>query len=65
MTKWLLAMLITVVVVQIALPRLAAWLRIGRLPGDITVRLGRRHYHLPFATTLLFSFLAALFWRLL
>lgn len=65
MTKWLLAMLVTVIIVQICLPRLAAWLRLGRLPGDVTLSLGRRSCYLPFGTTLLLSGLAALVWRLL
>ena len=65
MTKWLLAVLVTVIIVQICLPRLAAWLRLGRLPGDVTLRFGRRSWYLPFATTLLLSCLAGLVWRLL
>ena len=65
MTKWLLAMLVTVIIVQVFLPRLAAWLRLGRLPGDVTLRLGLRSWYLPFGTTLLMSCLAALVWRLL
>lgn len=64
MTKWLLAVLVTVIIVQIALPRLAARLRIGRLPGDFRWRFGQRQIYLPFTSTLLLSGLATLVWRL-
>ncbi len=60
MLKLLLALLITVFIAGVFLPRLAARLKIGRLPGDVSVRFRGRLYHFPFATTLLLSLLATL-----
>ena len=65
MLKWLIALLITVLVAGVFLPRLAALLRIGRLPGDFSLRWRGRPYHFPFGTTLLLSLLATLLYRLL
>jgi hypothetical protein len=65
MLKWLLALAVTVIVAGVFLPRLMRWLRLGRLPGDISVRLRGREIYLPFATTLLLSLLATLLLRLL
>jgi len=65
MLKWLIALLITVLVAGVFLPRLAALLRVGRLPGDVSFRFRGRLYHFPFATTLLLSLLATLLFRLL
>ncbi|MDR2240138.1 MAG: DUF2905 domain-containing protein [Zoogloeaceae bacterium] len=65
MLKWLIALLITVFVAGLCLPRLAALLRVGRLPGDVSVRFRGRVYHFPFATALLLSALATLLFRLL
>ena len=65
MLKWLIALLITVLVAGVFLPRLAAFLRIGRLPGDCSFRWRGRPYHFPFGTTLLLSLLAVLLYRLL
>ncbi len=65
MLKWLIALLITVLVAGVFLPRLAALLRIGRLPGDVSVRWRGRPYHFPFGTALLLSLLATLLYRLL
>ena len=64
MLKWLIALLVTVFVAGVFLPRLAAFLRVGRLPGDVSFRLRGRVYHFPFATTLLLSLLATLLYRL-
>jgi hypothetical protein len=63
MLKWLLVLAVTVFVAAVFMPRLTAWLRVGRLPGDITVRLRGREVFLPFATTLLLSLLATLLLR--
>lgn len=63
MLKWLITLAVTVFVAAVFLPRLAAWLKIGRLPGDITLHLRGRDYSLPFATTLLLSLFAALLGR--
>lgn len=65
MLKWLTALLITVFIAGVCLPRLAAFLRIGRLPGDFTFRFRGRMYNFPFATTLVLSLLATLLFRLL
>lgn len=63
--KWLLALAVTVLVAGIWLPRLAQRMRIGRLPGDVTVRWRGRDYFFPFTTTVLLSLLATLLFRLL
>ena len=63
--KWLIVIAVTVVVASVFTPRLPSWLRIGRLPGDITLRFRGRDYFLPFASTLLLSLLATLLMRLL
>jgi len=65
MPKWLIAVLITVLLVNVFLPRLAALLRLGRLPGDIRFRLRGREYYLPVASTLLLSLVATLILRAL
>ncbi|HWS11970.1 MAG TPA: DUF2905 domain-containing protein [Rhodocyclaceae bacterium] len=65
MAKWLVVLAVTVIVAAIFLPRLLAWMRMGRLPGDVTVRFRGRDYFLPFATMLLLSLLATLLLRFL
>ncbi|MGB0126782.1 MAG: DUF2905 family protein [Rhodocyclaceae bacterium] len=65
MLKWLLVLGVMVLVGGIWLPKLFGWLRIGRLPGDVTVRLGGRDIFLPFASTLLLSLLGTLLLRVL
>lgn len=65
MLKWLLTLAVTVFVLSIFLPRLAAWLKIGRLPGDMTIRIRGRHYYFPFGSALIFSLFAAALGRLL
>ena len=52
----------------IVLAALQPWLHklgIGRLPGDVNFKLGRRQYSLPFASTLLLSLLLWLIARLI
>lgn len=65
MFKWLLALFITVFIAGVALPKLTAWLRLGRLPGDLRVRWKGREYNFPFATTVVLSLLLGLILRLL
>lgn len=65
MTKWLLALAVTVIAVGIVTPGVRRRLRLGRLPGDISLRLRGRDYAFPFATTLVLSLLATLLFRLL
>lgn len=65
MSKWLLVLAVTVIVAAIFMPRHTAWLKIGRLPGDVTLRFRGRDYFLPFASTVLLSLLATLLLRLI
>lgn len=65
MLKWLVAVFAAVFVVGLMQPRLARWLGLGRLPGDVRLRLRGRDYLFPFASTLLLSLLATLLLRLL
>ena len=65
MLKWLIALFAAVVVVGILQPRLAAWLRLGRLRGDVRFRWRGREYAFPFVSALLLSLLATLILRLL
>lgn len=62
MGKWLLTLMLTVLIVGIALPRLRAR---ARLPGDVSVRFRGRRYEFPFMSALLFSLLAWVLFRLL
>jgi hypothetical protein len=64
MLKWLLTLIAALVVLNLCTP----WLRkfgLGRLPGDITVRLKGRDYYLPFTTTILLSLALTLLVRLI
>lgn len=65
MLKWLIALFAAVLVVGVLQPRLAMWLRLGRLPGDIRFRLRGREYVFPFVSALLLSLLATLILRAL
>jgi hypothetical protein len=65
MLKWLIALFLLVMLLGLLQPRLAAWLRLGRLPGDLRFRLRGREYLFPFASVLLLSLLASLLMRLL
>lgn len=59
MLKWLL----TLVVALAVLTALSPWLArrgLGRLPGDVTVRVRGRNYALPFTTTILLSLVLTL-----
>jgi hypothetical protein len=60
--RWLLTMFLALVV----LTALQPWLRklgIGRLPGDLDIRLGGRNYSFPFASTVLMTALMFLIGR--
>ena len=60
--------LVTLFLALIVLTALQPWLHklgIGRLPGDFRLRLGKREYLLPFASTLLLTLLAFVIGRLL
>lgn len=65
MLKWALALFVAVFVLGALQPGLASRLRLGRLPGDVRVRMRGREYFFPFASTLLLSLLLALIGRLL
>jgi len=62
--KWLLTLLIGLAVLTALSPWLARF-GIGRLPGDITVRVKGRAYYLPFTTTILLSLALTLFLKLI
>jgi hypothetical protein len=53
--KWLLTLVVALVVLSALSPWLARHFRIGRLPGDVTVRVRGREYHVPITTTVLLS----------
>ncbi len=54
MLKWVIVLVISLVVLTALSPWLARF-GLGRLPGDITVRVRGRDYYLPFTTTVLLS----------
>ncbi len=54
MLKWVIVLVISLVVLTAVSPWLARF-GLGRLPGDITVRVRGRDYYLPFTTTVLLS----------
>lgn len=59
---------VTLFVALIVLTALQPWLQklgIGRLPGDLRFRIGKREVLLPFASTLLLTFLVFLIGRLI
>jgi hypothetical protein len=59
---------ITLFLALIVLTALQPWLQklgIGRLPGDFRLRIGKREYLLPFASTLLLTVIMFLIGRLI
>ena len=64
MLKWLLTIAIALIVLSAASPAFRR-LRLGRLPGDITVRVGERVLYLPFTSTVLISLLMVLIGKLI
>ena len=64
MLKWLLTLLVALAVLTVLAPWLARF-GLGRLPGDVTVRVKGRDYALPFTTTILLSLALTLLARLL
>ena len=65
MGKWLLSVALLVLVVGVVAPHISARLRLGSLPGDVTLRLRGRRYSFPFTSTIILSLLAYLLLRLL
>jgi hypothetical protein len=64
MIRWLLTTFIAVAVLSSCWP----WLRkigIGRLPGDVTLRVFGREYPFPFMSTLVLSMVLSIVARLL
>jgi hypothetical protein len=64
MIRWLLTTFVAVAVLSSCWP----WLRkigIGRMPGDVTLRLFGREYPFPFMSTLVLSMLLSLLARIL
>lgn len=64
MLKWLIVMVVAVFVVSLLQPRLARFFRLGRLPGDLNLRLRGKTYVFPFASALLLSLVAGFITRL-
>ena len=63
MLKWLLTLVIALVVLTAVSPWLSRY-GLGRLPGDIVVRVGGRERYLPFTSTILLSLALTLLTRL-
>lgn len=64
MLKWLLTIVIALAIIALATP----WLRrrgLGRLPGDLQVRVKGRDYYLPILSTIILSLIAVLIGRLI
>jgi hypothetical protein len=61
--KWLVTLAVALVVLVAMSPWLAR-LGIGRLPGDVTIRVRGRDYYLPFTTTVVLSLALMLLARL-
>jgi hypothetical protein len=60
--------IVTLFIALIVLTALQPWLQklgIGRLPGDLRFRIGKREYLLPFTSTLILTVLMFLIGRLI
>ena len=64
MLKWILTLMVALVVLTAFAPALGKY-GLGRLPGDITLRLRGRDYYLPFTTTILLSLALTLLARVI
>jgi hypothetical protein len=62
--KWIVTLLVALVVLTALSPWLAR-LGLGRLPGDLSIRVKGRDYALPFTTTILLSLALTLIAQLL
>lgn len=65
MLKWILTLVLAIFLLGLVGPHLARWIRFGRLPGDVTLRLRGRVYRFPFVSTLLLTAFLALLSRFL
>lgn len=54
MLKWIIVMVVSLVILTAVSPLLARY-GLGRLPGDVTVRIRGRYVYLPITTTILMS----------
>ncbi|SOZ36634.1 DUF2905 domain-containing protein [Cupriavidus neocaledonicus] len=64
MLRWTLTIFLSVIILSAALP----WLQkvgLGRLPGDVRLRIFGREFVLPFASTILISLIALVIGKLL
>jgi hypothetical protein len=64
MMRWLLTTFVAVSILSASIP----WLRrigVGRLPGDLTLRIRGREYYVPFMSTVVVTMLGSLLVRLL
>lgn len=55
MLKWLLTLAVALVVLSAVSPWLARRFGLGRLPGDLVVRVRGREVYVPLTTTILLS----------
>jgi hypothetical protein len=62
--KWVLTVLVALAVLTALSPWLARF-GLGRLPGDVMLKVRGRDYYLPFTTTILLSLALTLLSRLL
>lgn len=65
MLKWILTLVVAIFLLGLIMPHLARFIRFGRLPGDLAVRLRGRTYYFPFVSILVFSLLLWLVGRLI
>ncbi len=65
MLKWLLTLVVALVVLSAVSPWLARRFGLGRLPGDLVVRIRGREVYVPFTTTILLSLALTALSRLL
>jgi hypothetical protein len=63
--KWLLTLAVALVVLSAVSPWLARRFGLGRLPGDLVVRIRGREVYVPFTTTILLSLALTALTRLL
>jgi hypothetical protein len=64
MFKWLLVVVAGTIVLGLFAPVLKR-MGLGRLPGDIVVRIGRRSVYLPITSTVVISLLLTVLLRVL
>lgn len=65
MLKWLLTLVVALTVLSAVSPWLARRFGLGRLPGDLVVRVRGREVYVPLTTTILLSLALTALTRLL